>query len=227
MKKLLAAVLSALLVIVMSVVLVACGDSGTVDEGNNNSTNNEQNNSTNNDDKTETPLDKTISDASKVVSLEGHKLYLVNIGQSTVYDTVEGILKESLHLVEGTDYIGSPQLTAADVSEGDVVILATAASSKGMGSAGTDGAKELQRAKDFAAKQGIKIIVMQTNGASGRGDSSDPYFEALCPHAHLTLAVSSANSDKKFSNTWCPAGTLYLYGRASQMADSLKFVLGK
>lgn len=230
MKKLLAAVLSALLVVVMSMALVACVNNGENSGGNGGGSGTQQGggNEGGGGSSSQLPaVDTTISDAALKVNLDGHKLYVTSIGQSAVYDTIVNLFTANVGLASGTDFTENKVLRADEVAVGDTVVLATAASSKGMGAgSATDPATELQRARDFAAKDGVNLIVVQTNGTGGRGTSSDPYFEILCPKALVTLIVEGANSDNKFSEEWCKNTPLYLYKRASSMANSFKFIFG-
>jgi len=168
-------------------------------------------------------VDATISDANLKFS---GTLYVTNIGQNADAPTLVTILESNLGMTAGTDFTYDADLTAAEVAEGSVVIAVCGASTKGMGNAGTDAAKELARAQGFAAKEGISLIVMQLGGSTRRGNDSDAIYGAICPAADLVMIVDSANNDGKF-DTWCANVPLYKYSRATKTADSLKFVLGK
>ena len=172
--------------------------------------------------------DVTISDESLKVNLDGHQLYVTSIGQAADYDTMRNLLTTSMKLTEGTDFTANATLKAADVADGDTVIIVAGASDKGMGAAGINAASEIARANEFAAKNGtINVIVVQLGGSVRRGSTSDAIFAAVCPAAKVNLIITSADSDGKFSNEWSKDKPLYFYSRGSKMVDSFKFILGK
>lgn len=172
--------------------------------------------------------DVTISDESLKVNLEGHQLYVTSIGQAADYDTMRNLLTTSMKLTEGTDFTANATLKAADVADGDTVIIVAGASDKGMGAAGINAASEIARANEFAAKNGaINVIVVQLGGSVRRGSTSDAIFAAVCPAAKVNLIITSADEDGKFSNEWSKDKPLYFYSRGSKMVDSFKFILGK
>ena len=228
MKKILTLIVSLLMVISMAVLFVACSDN-TDNGGNNGGDNtNQGGDNTDDDNNDDTNLDVTISDESLIADLDGHSLWVTSIGQAADYDTLITLLTNSstVGLVEGTDFTADSTLTANEVAAGDTDIIVAGASTKGMGGAGVDAAGEISRAQAFAAKTDINIIVAQLGGSARRGETSDAIFAAVCPVASVTLAVSSADNDGMFSGTWCANTPLYLYSRATNMAASLKFILG-
>lgn len=228
MKKILTLIVSLLMVISMAVLFVACSDN-TDNGGNNGGDNtNQGGDNTDDDNNDDENLDVTISDESLIADLDGHSLWVTSIGQAADYDTLITLLTNSatVGLVEGTDFTADSTLTANEVASGDTVIIVAGASTKGMGGAGVDAAGEISRAQAFAAKTDINIIVAQLGGSARRGETSDAIFAAVCPVASVTLAVSSADNDGMFSGTWCANTPLYLYSRATNMAASLKFILG-
>lgn len=221
MKKFLTAILSVLLVVTVSLFVAACQPAPKDDD---------KNPGGNPPIETpETDVDITISDNSLKVNLEGHQLYVTSIGQAADYDTMRNLLTTSMKLTEGTDFVANATLTAANVADGDTVIIVAGASDKGMGAAGINAADEIARANAFAAKKSnINLIVVQLGGSVRRGSTSDAIFAAVCPAAKVNLIIASADeSDHKFTSEWCKNTPCYLYSRGSKMVDSFKFILGK
>lgn len=188
-----------------------------------------------------TEVDKALADELKGIA-SGKKVYLTTVGQSDVekienllfsvdedaniYDAATGSADSS----KAVNVAKANLLTAAEVESGSVVLLVTGSSSKGLGSAGTDVAKEITRAQAFADKAAagdITLIVFHVGGASRRGTSTDPVLEVACPGANLLLVVETGNEDGYFTNV---AGEynipLYLYSKTSKIVGALKDILG-
>jgi hypothetical protein len=75
-------------------------------------------------------------------------------------------------------------------------------STKGLGAAGLDMAKEIARTRALmkAAKdQGVKLLAMHTGGAGRRGQTSDALIKLVVPDADCTIVVASGNKDKIFN----------------------------
>ena len=229
MKKLLTLLVS-LLLVGATAAFAACTENGDGGNGGNDQNQDQTGGDQNDDDDNtgdETQENATIADEALKVNLDGHDLYVTSIGQAADYDTLVTLLTSSrVGLAEGEDFTANSTLSSSAVAAGDTVIIVAGASTKGMGGAGVDAASEIQRAQDFAARDDINIIVAQLGGSARRGETSDAIFAALCPAASVTLIVSSADDDGMFSNTWCASTPLYKYSRATNMADSWKFLLG-
>lgn len=229
MKKLLTLLVS-LLLVGATAAFAACTENGDGGNGGNDQNQDQTGGGQNDDDDNtgdETQENATIADEALKVNLDGHDLYVTSIGQAADYDTLVTLLTSSrVGLAEGEDFTANSTLSSSAVAAGDTVIIVAGASTKGMGGAGVDAASEIQRAQDFAARDDINIIVAQLGGSARRGETSDAIFAALCPAASVTLIVSSADDDGMFSNTWCASTPLYKYSRATNMADSWKFLLG-
>lgn len=161
--------------------------------------------------------DTTIADAALKCTNTG-SVYATTIGIAG-FDTLTGLLDTA-----GITYTANQALTADDVTANDILIVVVGGSSKGMGGAGVTTSSEVARAEDFAAKEGLEIIVVQLGGDATRGETSDPMYRAICADADVTLILEAANTDNLFTNL-CPAGTLYTFSRGSKMVASLKFLL--
>lgn len=166
--------------------------------------------------------DQTISNAAlKCVPAAGGTVYVTSIGQNGS-GTVTGLLDNI-----GVEYVNNDTLKASDVKSGDVVLVVVGSSGKGLGGAtGHSVETEIARFEAIAAVEGVEIIsLVPAGGTALRGNTSDPLHEAVCPHAKVTLVISSANSDNFFT-TRCAEGTLFTYSKASKMSASLQFLLG-
>ena len=161
--------------------------------------------------------DTTVADAALKCTNTG-SVYATTIGIAG-FDTLTGLLDTA-----GITYTANQALTAADVTANDILIVVVGGSSKGMGGAGVTTSSEVERAKGFAGKEGLEIIVVQLGGDATRGETSDPMYKAICGAADVTLILEAANTDALFTGL-CPAGTLYTFSRGSKMVASLKFLL--
>ncbi len=94
-------------------------------------------------------------------------------------------------------------MTANELSDEKVIILAVGGSSKGMGAAGLDKSGEIARVEklvEVAKKQGKKIIVMHIGGMGRRGKLTDIFLSKSVPIADKVIIVESGNSDGLFTN---------------------------
>ena len=76
------------------------------------------------------------------------------------------------------------------------------ASTKGMGAAGLDLDKEMERAKllvKAAKEKGIKILGLHVGGESRRGKTTDDLLEIVLPESTHIVVVASGNKDKLFN----------------------------
>lgn len=199
------------------VALVGCGGE---------STSNNTSSSTNTSIPT-SELDKALS-AEFVGIAKDQKVYLTTIGQNADFETVYNVL-ESIG-VPSNKIEKEKALVASNVPQGGIVIVVPGASTKGMGSAGTNQKAELARAEAFekqAAESKITLICIHTGGSARRGTDSDPIITASGKSADLMIVVNSGNSDQFFtnlsSNNKVP---LYLYSAAGKIASPLKQLFG-
>ena len=171
----------------------------------------------------------------------GKTIYLTTCGQCDV-EKIESVIynvDEDANIydmatqgtVDGVTNIAKDNLlNAEDVEDGAVVLLVTGTSGKGLGSAGTDVAKETARAKAFADKAAagrITLIVLHVGGESRRGTQSDPVLNVACPKANLLLVVESGNADNYFTNIAKTNNVpLYLYSKTGKIDSALKAIFG-
>lgn len=82
------------------------------------------------------------------------------------------------------------------------LVLVLGASMKGLGAAGLDAAKELDRISslvDEAKKKGILILCMHVGGEARRGDLTDQMVAKFLPAGKAAVVVKSGNKDGLFT----------------------------
>jgi hypothetical protein len=122
---------------------------------------------------------------------------ITSVGQSSDIAIVKVLLNTQLKL--GLD--AKPLAQPADLA-GMKTLVVVGASTKGLGAAGLDLAKEMERATALvkAAKAGgAKILVMHTGGEARRGKTSNDVIQLVVPDAHQVVVVAAGNKDKFFN----------------------------
>jgi hypothetical protein len=123
---------------------------------------------------------------------------LTSVGQSVEVAIVKVLLNTQLKL--GLEY--KPTAQPADLAGMKTLVVVLGFSTKGLGAAGLDMAKEIARARALmkaARSQGVKVLAMHTGGAARRGRTSDDLIELVVPDADCTIVVASGNQDKLFN----------------------------
>ncbi|HEX7486888.1 MAG TPA: DUF6305 family protein [Vicinamibacterales bacterium] len=123
---------------------------------------------------------------------------LTSVGQSVDVAIVKVLLNTQLKL--GLEY--KPTAQPADLAGMKTLVVVLGFSTKGLGAAGLDMAKEIARARALmkaARSQGVKVLAMHTGGAARRGRTSDDLIELVVPDADCTIVVASGNQDKLFN----------------------------
>lgn len=123
---------------------------------------------------------------------------VVAAGQSSDIAVVKALLNTKLKL--GLEI--KPLADAADVGDIKTLVLIPGASTKGMGAAGIDLDKELDRAKRLvkaAKEKGIKVLSLHVGGESRRGKTTDDLLEIVIPESTHVVVVASGNKDKLFN----------------------------
>ena len=252
MRKFLKLFFSLILVLGFTFSLAACGatedDGGKTPSGENQG--GEQGGDTSKD---ELKVDVAAKDAGLSNMLGSGKLYVTTFGQADraylreMIDEVEGeglVEKKisdheiEIHRGEGEEaplvYTFHDQLKASDVEAGSLVIAVVGYTSKGIAAEITQ-TGEVARAKAFAEKEGIKLVIVQLSGKARRGDSSDGIIEAATKGADLTLiydngdktsTAKGADYDGKFSTEWCKGKALFAFSDEWEMTTYFKVILG-
>jgi hypothetical protein len=119
-------------------------------------------------------------------------------GQSSDIAVVKALLNTKLKL--GLEI--KPMVAAADLGDIKTLVIVLGASTKGMGAAGLDLDKELERSKALvkAAKdKGIKVLGLHVGGESRRGKTTNDLLEVVVPESTHVVVVASGNKDKMFN----------------------------
>ena len=232
MRKFLKLFFSLILVLGFTFSLAACGatedDGGKTPSGENQG--GEQGGDTSKD---ELKVDVAAKDAGLSNMLGSGKLYVTTFGQAD-----RAYLKEMIDDVTDNGskltYTFGDQLNASDVEAGSLVIAVVGYTSKGIAAEITQ-TGEVARAKAFAEKEGIKLVIVQLSGKARRGDSSDGIIEAATKGADLTLiydngdktsSAKGADYDGKFSTEWCKGKALFAFSDEWEMTTYFKVILG-
>lgn len=148
--------------------------------------------------------ERQTSADNKVVTLNGDVLvldspvYLTSVGQSADVSMLDALLKK----VEA-DYTFDATAKAEDLEGAKTIIIASGASSKGLGAAGISADDEKARANDIlklAEEQDITIIMAHLGGVPRRGPLSDEFAEMVMDKADAMLVVEDGDDDGKFSS---------------------------
>jgi len=123
---------------------------------------------------------------------------LTSVGQSSDIAIVKVMLNTQLKM--GFEY--KPLAQPADLAGMKSVVIVVGASTKGLGAAGLDISKEMERATALvkAAKTaGVRILVMHTGGEARRGKTSNDVISLVAPDADGIVVVAAGNKDKLFN----------------------------
>ena len=183
--------------------------------------------------KDELKVDVAAKDAGLSNMLGSGKLYITTFGQADrayLTEMIDEVTDKGSKLA----YTFGEQLQASDVEAGSLVIAVVGYTSKGIAAEITQ-TGEVARAKAFAEKEGIKLVIVQLSGKARRGDSSDGIIEAATKGADLTLiydngdktsAAKGADYDGKFSTDWCKGKALFAFSDEWEMTTYFKVILG-
>ena len=94
--------------------------------------------------------------------------------------------------------IASPK----DLENMKTIVLVIGASSKGLGAAGLDMAKEKERVNlliEEAQKKNVPLLCLHLGGETRRGPLSDELISAFLPFAKMVIVTKSGNKDGLFT----------------------------
>ena len=152
----------------------------------------------------------------------GKKVILTSIGQSGDIDVFANVL-DAAGMVEDEDFVMNKQVKAADVKEGDVIVMMLGASSKGLGDLGISITDEINRVNEFAAiKDKVTILALHTGGQNRRGATTDPSIDPTLAVADYALVVSDGDDFNGLSIKATAAKYGIGYGYTEKNADLLK-----
>ncbi len=98
----------------------------------------------------------------------------------------------------GLDFKQSKIASPKDLENMKTIVLVLGASSKGLGAAGLDLAKEKERVNrlvEEAQKKNIPLLCLHLGGEARRGPLSDELISAFLPFAKMAIVVKSGNKD--------------------------------
>ena len=136
-------------------------------------------------------------------NVEGPVL-ITSIGQSADVSMLDALMKKA-----GAEYTFNATASAEEAAGYKTIILASGASSKGLGAAGISQEDELARAEAIvktAKDNGITVIAAHLGGAARRGTLSDQFNDMALSCASYVLVVEEGNDDGKFTDAATDAG---------------------
>ena len=142
----------------------------------------------------ETPYVTLNGEISKLES----PYYLTSVGQSADVSMLDALLKK----VEA-EYTYDAVAKADDLSGAKTVIIATGASSKGLGAAGISADDEKARSSElleYCKENDITVIMAHIGGVSRRGQLSDEFTDMVLEYSSGIIMVEDGNDDGKFTD---------------------------
>ncbi|MDR7870240.1 MAG: DUF6305 family protein [Tissierellaceae bacterium] len=192
-----------ILILALSMVLTACGGSDSTPSNSDKTPANEASTDSGNTDATDEVVRHTNAD-NKVVTLNGDlkalegPVYLTSVGQSADVSMLDALMKKV-----GVEYTFNSTAKADDIKGSKTIIIASGASSKGLGAAGISADEEKARAQeilDFCKAEDITVIMAHLGGVARRGELSDQFADMVMDYSHGILMVEDGNDDGKFSD---------------------------
>ena len=139
---------------------------------------------------------------------------VTSVGQSADVSMLDALMKKV-----GAEYTFNATASADEVANYGTLILASGASSKGLGAAGISQEDELARAQaivDVCKANDITVIVAHLGGSARRGALSDQFNDLALTCADYLLVVEDGNAkDSKFTDAGVPITLL------SSIADAM------
>lgn len=128
---------------------------------------------------------------------------LSSIGQSSDIAVAKVLLNTKAKLGLEVKPLAQP----ADLAGMKTLVVVIGASSKGLGAAGLDMGKEIERTKALlqaARAQGVRVLALHTGGESRRGKTTNNLIRLVVPEADYVVVVASGNKDKIFQAAAAP-----------------------
>ena len=129
---------------------------------------------------------------------------ITSFGQSADVSMLDALMKKV-----GAEYTFDATASAEDAAGYKTIIIASGASSKGLGAAGISQEDEIARAEAIAqtaTDNDITVIVAHMGGAARRGTLSDQFSDLALGCADYIMVVEEGNDDGKFSDAATDAG---------------------
>lgn len=129
---------------------------------------------------------------------------ITSVGQSADVSMLDALMKKV-----GAEYTYNATAPADEVAGYKTVIIASGASSKGLGAAGISQEDEIARAEaiaQVAEENDIAVIVAHLGGSARRGTLSDQFNNLALSCADYVMVVEEGNEDGFFTNAATDAG---------------------
>ena len=148
--------------------------------------------------------ERRTSADKKVVTLNGElkalegPVFITSVGQSADVSMLDALMKKI-----GAEYTFNSSAKAVDMAGAKTVIIASGASSKGLGAAGISADDEKVRAREIlqACKDNnVTVIMAHLGGVSRRGKLSDEFSDMVMEYSNGIIMVEDGNDDGKFSD---------------------------
>ena len=156
------------------------------------------------------------------------EILITSVGQSTEADSVASLLKRAkIENYTHTNTVSADAVT----SSYKVLIMVVGGSSKGLGGAGLDQAKETERVTaviEKAKSLGLTIVCMHIGGLDRRGTMSDAFINLAFPSADYAIILKDGDNDDLMKNILAAKNvpTAYLT-KTTESRDVLAYMLGK
>lgn len=206
-------------VLAFAFVLASCGEEDPNQGGNNGG-------STTNP--TNVFQDLAAAEANLTDLRGGKKLYVTTFGQAD-FSYLQELVGEAVGTAD-FEVVEDKVLKAEDVEDGSLVIAIVGFTKKGISGDITQ-AGEVARAKAFAEKDGINLVVCQLDGKARRGESSDPIIKEAVKGAKLVMiyddgkGADGADYDGFYTNE-CKNTKLYKFTDETDMISYFEVLIG-
>jgi hypothetical protein len=111
------------------------------------------------------------------------------------------------------------------------VIIVIGGSTKGLGAAGIDSNKELNRVQQILAKaieMNLPLIGIHVGGKARRGELSDQFIHLVAPKVSYLIVLKEGDGDEIFSKTALKHGIpMTFVSKISEAQEPLKTIYGK
>lgn len=124
-------------------------------------------------------------------------ILVTSVGQSADVSMLGALLKKA-----GANSTLNPTAKPEEIKDYKTLIIATGASSKGLGAAGISKEDELARAEALlkaAEENKVTVIMAHLGGAARRGTLSDQFIDLVMAKAAYIFVVEDGNGDGKFT----------------------------
>ena len=152
------------------------------------------------------------SESNRVVTENGtftsdqvtEPILITSFGQSADSSMLDALMKKT-----AAEFTFNATATADDLANYGTIIIASGASSKGLGAAGISEEDEVARAEAIVQAvqdSDVTVILAHLGGAARRGTLSDEFTDMALQCADYIMVVEEGNDDGKFTDAATDAG---------------------